>query len=213
MGVGAPHDSTLAVGYKPNSAFFEQFGIDGMKTLIEVITHCHDVGVPVILDVKRGDIGSTAEAYATAAYDVYGADAVTVNPFMGSDSIKPFLRQGKGVFVLCKTSNPGSNEVMCLDTIHGPVYRCVGTMVEGLRSLHPDMGLVVGATDPQVVGEIHLAYPNMLILAPGVGAQGGSLAACMASCPDNLLLPMSRVLTTSPDAAKEAVELIRKQWA
>ncbi|KAH0486771.1 MAG: hypothetical protein KVP17_002033 [Porospora cf. gigantea B] len=184
-----------------------------MATLIEVIAHCHKVGVPVILDAKRGDIGSTAEAYAAAAYDVYGADAVTVSPFMGSDSIRPFLRQGKGVFVLCKTSNPGSNEVMCLDTVHGPVYRCVGAMVEGLRSLHPDMGLVVGATDPQTVGEVHRAHPDVLILAPGVGAQGGSLAACMASCPDNLLLPMSRALTTSPEAARKAVELMREQWA
>ncbi|CAE7429563.1 pyrF, partial [Symbiodinium sp. KB8] len=167
----------FVAAFKPNAAFFEAWGAPGFKALQNVIKYVPD-DIPVLLDVKRGDIGSTSAAYAQAAFDELGADAVTLSPYMGRDSISPFQRPGKGMFVLCKTSNPGSNDVQTL-ALSGSG---AGTVFEAVAAAAPtwgspgSIGLVVGATDGNALQRARLAAPpGTWILAPGVGAQGGCL--------------------------------------
>ncbi|AKG52696.1 orotidine 5'-phosphate decarboxylase [Dehalogenimonas sp. WBC-2] len=170
--IGATHD--LVCAYKPNSAFFEALGEDGWSTLKAVIK-CVPKNIPVILDAKRGDIGNTAKAYARAAFVELGADAVTVNPYMGYDSMEPFIGyDDKGIFVLCRTSNPGAADFQSLKIDGEPLYRLVAKKV-GEWNVRGNLGLVVGATQPEELKVIRQSHPTMPILIPGVGAQGGSL--------------------------------------
>ena len=166
----------FAAAYKPNSAFYEVMGPAGMEVLQAVIASVPK-DIPVILDVKRGDIDNTAERYATAAFDVYGAAAVTVSPYMGGDSLEPFIRRAdRGVFVLCRTSNPGSSEVQDLKVGDRPLFlevaaRCREWNTKG------NVGLVAGATFPADIAAIRTDCPGMPLLVPGVGAQSGDLEA------------------------------------
>ena len=131
--------------------------------------------IPVILDAKRGDIGNTAKAYACAAFDELGADAITVNPYMGYDSLAPFIEyKDKGVFVLCRTSNPGASDFQSIECDGKPLYRVVADRVEGWNK-YKNLGLVVGATRIEELKSIREAHPTLPLLIPGVGAQGGSL--------------------------------------
>lgn len=162
----APH----AAAFKPNAAYFEALGWQGWK-LLEELRSMIPEEIPVILDVKRGDIGETQRYYAKACYEVCGADAVTLNPFMGSDTLEPFLEfTGKGIYLLAVTSNPGARDIEMQKVGERPVFELVCDMVRGV----PQAGLVVGLTNAaDVMGRI----PDVPLLIPGLGAQGGDLAA------------------------------------
>ncbi|MHC4971096.1 MAG: orotidine-5'-phosphate decarboxylase [Planctomycetota bacterium] len=157
-----------AACYKPNVAFFERLGPEGLADLARLIAELRARGFPVIADAKRGDVGSTAEAYAAAFFGgPFGVDAMTVSPFLGLDTLEPFreaaVTQDAGVFVLLRTSNPGAA------TFQGPAE---GALVGAIGS-EPTFGAVVGATDPETGGRLRAALPDTLFLVPGFGAQGG----------------------------------------
>jgi len=170
----------LACCFKPNIAFYEALGEEGMAALKATLA-CIPEDIPVILDAKRGDIASTAEAYARAVFDNIGADAVTINPYLGSDGVQPFLAApDKGVFVLCKTSNPSAGEVQ--DWTQGgiPLYRHIADLAcewSGER----EIGLVIGATYPEALADIRVQARNAWFLIPGIGSQGGELAPVLQS--------------------------------
>ncbi len=167
-------DSTkdLVCAYKPNIAFYEMYGIYGLQALIKTIEYIGGE-VPVILDAKRGDIGNTALAYAKAVFDVFKADAVTLNPYMGFDSIEPFLMyKDKGLFILCLTSNHSSKDFQTDGA--EPLYKQVAKKVK-IWNNFGNCGLVVGATNPEELKEIRSIAGEMPILIPGIGAQGGDL--------------------------------------
>jgi orotidine-5'-phosphate decarboxylase len=174
----------LACAFKPQIAYFAARGAEDQ--LEALIAHIHDKhpGVPVILDAKRGDIGSTAEQYAIEAFERYRADAVTVNPYMGRDSVEPWLAyKDKGVILLCRTSNPGGSDLQFLRVGAGEtaLYELVAQMVA--RDWNPDgkyagqLGLVVGATFPDEIARVREIVGDMPLLVPGIGAQGGDIEA------------------------------------
>ncbi len=165
-----------ACAYKPNSAFFEALGPRGAEILAELVEWIHKAGRPAILDAKRGDIASTAEAYARAAFDVLGVDAITVVPYMGEDAIRPFLARGGTVFVVALPSNPSAARIV----EHGtpPLFLRVTELASELAREFPGhVGLVVGATRPDLARGVHDAAPDLPWLVPGLGAQGGDLVA------------------------------------
>jgi len=171
--------------YKPNMAFFEVLGPEGMYVFQEVLAAI-PAHIPVIVDAKRGDLDNTARNYAAAVFDVYGCDAVTVNPYLGYDSVAPFLAyHEKGVILLCRTSNPGARDFQDL-LVYGekgqvrPLYEVVAQCVQSWNKVG-NCGLVVGATYPQELRTIRALCPDMPILIPGVGAQGGDLEASVAA--------------------------------
>jgi uridine monophosphate synthetase len=168
----------LVCAYKPNFAFYESAGPDGLADLQRTIAHIHaTTNVPVILDGKRGDIGSTAAAYARAAFEVWGADALTVNPYLGHDSVSPFTSYpDRGVFLLCHTSNPGATDLQTLLSGGRPLYEIVAAKARGWGT-----GLVVGATYPGALVRVRALAPEAWILLPGVGAQGGDLEAALSA--------------------------------
>ncbi len=197
--------------FKPNGAFFEAMGPNGVEALVEVIAAIPDE-IPVLLDVKRGDISSSAAAYATAAFEQLGAGAVTVSPYLGRDSIEPFLKhEGRGVFVLCRTSNPGGRQIQEARLESGePLYLAVARTATEWAG--PDrLGLVVGATVPDAISQIRGAVPDHWILAPGVGAQGGSLAATveagLRADGAGLLLPVSRAISDAANPVAVVTDL------
>ena len=158
--------------YKPNHAFFAAHGLeDELADLIEFI-HRQEIDIPVILDAKRGDIGSTAEYYAIEVFERYDADAVTVSPFLGWDTVEPFLEhRDRGVYVLCRTSNPGSSWLQD-QSVDEPIYQQIAEQVDSLDN--PNLGLVAGATHIEALEEIRSYAPNALLLVPGVGEQGAA---------------------------------------
>jgi orotidine-5'-phosphate decarboxylase len=227
-----------AVAVKPQSAFFEALGADGVRAFEDVCAYARTAELVVIADAKRGDIGSTAMAYAAAfveprADGVACADAVTVNPYLGGDSIEPFLdacrRDGAGLFCLVKTSNPGSADVQDVALADGTLLwqhvaslvRTWGEELVGGSGLSA-VGAVVGATFPQEVAEARRLMPKTVLLLPGVGAQGGDpadLAAAFASGPASALVSASRSVIYAQGgdwrsaAAAEAERLAREVWA
>jgi len=170
----------LASCFKPQ---FAHFAAQRAEAALErLIAHIHAAhpGVPVILDAKRGDIGSTAQHYASEAFDRYGADAVTVNPYLGRDSVQPFLdRADKGVIVLCRTSNPGARDLQDLDVGGHPLYQHVAQLVAREWNANGNCALVVGATYPDELREVREIVGDMTILVPGIGAQGGDVRAVL----------------------------------
>ncbi len=203
----------LAAAYKPNIAFYEALGragFDLLKRTIDAIP----LDTPVILDAKRGDIGSTAEAYARAVFDVWGVDAVTVNPFLGRDSIKPFVeRVDKGVFLLCHTSNQGASDVQEVPSPVEPLY------IRMAREIHRwsdygNVGLVVGATFPESIAYVREVSPEAWMLIPGVGAQGGDLERAVRSGKRSdgkgVLVNVSRGISLAPDAREAAEQFHRR---
>ena len=207
----------FALAFKPNIAFFEAFGADGISALRQVIAAI-PAGIPVILDAKRGDIASTAQAYAQAAFRVLGAHAITLNPYMGYDSIEPFTSDPQfGAFLLCKTSNPGAADLQDLTVISQPLnppvrlYEEIAGLAQQWNS-NDNVGLVVGATYPEALRRARALAPEVWILAPGVGAQGGDLAAALqAGLRDDglgLLIPVSRLLSRSEEPRLAAAQLV-----
>ena len=170
----------FAAAYKPNSAFYEVMGPAGMEVLQAVIASVPK-GVPVILDGKRGDIANTDERYASACFDVYGATAATVSPYLGRDSLEPFIRRAdRGVFVVCRTSNPGSGDVQELRVGDRPLYLEVAARCREWNT-NGNVGLVAGATHPNDIAAVRVECPGMPILIPGVGAQAGDLEGAVAA--------------------------------
>ncbi len=172
----------LVIAFKPQIAYFSAHRAEGQ--LERLMAHMRQVapGVPVILDAKRGDIGSTAAQYAVEAFERYGADAVTLSPFMGFDSVEPYLKyHGKGAFLLCRTSNPGGDDLQSqrLSSVLGEplLYEHVARLAQGPWNLNGQLGLVVGATYPAEIERVRAIAPTMPLLIPGVGAQGGDAAA------------------------------------
>ena len=168
--------------FKPQIAYFSAVRAEReLERLIEHI-HIHHPGIPVILDAKRGDIGSTAERYAVEAFDRYGADAVTINPYMGFDSIEPWLAwEGRGVFVLCRTSNPGGSDLQSLDVGSEALYERVARLAAGPWNAGGQLGLVLGATFPAELARVRAITGNLPMLVPGIGAQGGDVQATVAA--------------------------------
>jgi uridine monophosphate synthetase len=207
----------FAAAFKPNIAFFEAFGADGLSVLHDLIKQI-PAQIPVILDAKRGDIADTAQSYATAAFDYLGAHALTVNPYLGGDALQPLLaRPDKGVFVLCRTSNPGAGELQELSVAHArgvqPLYQVVAQHAQDWSS-HGNVGLVVGATDPSALATVRSLTPELWLLAPGVGAQGGELAATVTAGlradGQGLLINASRQIARAP-SPRQAAQMLRDQ--
>ncbi|MDP2949953.1 MAG: orotidine-5'-phosphate decarboxylase [Chloroflexota bacterium] len=178
----------LACAYKPNLAFYEALGPAGLEVLQRTVEAVPE-GVPTIADAKRGDIGNTAAAYARALFDVYGFDAATVNPYLGGDALGPFLeRADKGVFVLCRTSNPGGadlqDRLVVADGGSRPLYEVVAELAQEKWNARGNVGLVVGATYPQELGRVRQLCPRLTFLLPGVGAQGADVAAAVGNALD-----------------------------
>ena len=172
----------LAMAFKPQIAYFAAHRAEAQ--LERLIAHVRSAAphVPVILDAKRGDIGNTAEQYAIEAFERYGADAVTLSPFMGFDSVAPYLKHhGKGAFLLCRTSNPGGDDLQSqrLASVEGQplLYEHIAHLAEGPWNLNGQLGLVVGATYPAEIERVRALAPTLPLLIPGVGAQGGDAAA------------------------------------
>ncbi|MBM4463121.1 MAG: orotidine-5'-phosphate decarboxylase [Chloroflexi bacterium] len=173
--------SDLVCAYKPNLAFYEALGIEGMTALQKTVEYVPD-NVPIIGDAKRGDIGNTARAYAKALFETFGFDAATVNPYMGYDSLEPFINyKEKGVFVLCRTSNTGATDFQALacwsamlDCRQQPLFMLVAQKAKEWNKFN-NIGLVVGATCSEDLREIRKVCPDMMLLIPGIGAQGGDL--------------------------------------
>ena len=172
----------LAIAFKPQIAYFAAHRAEAQ--LEQLIAHIHEVAphVPVILDAKRGDIGSTAQQYAKEVFERYGADAVTLSPFMGFDSVQPYLEYaGKGAFLLCRTSNPGGDDLQRqrLASVDGQplLYEHVARLAQGPWNTNGQLGLVVGATYPAEIERVRAVAPNLPLLIPGVGAQGGDALA------------------------------------
>lgn len=172
-----------ACAFKPQIAHFAALGAE--DALQRLVAHIHRTqpGIPVILDSKRGDIGSTAQHYASEAFDRYGADAVTANPYLGRDSLQPFLdRADRGVVILCRTSNPGAGDLQDLVVSDGrPLYQHVAEKVAREWNGHGNCSLVVGATWPAQLREVRAIVGDVPFLVPGVGAQGGDVEAVVTN--------------------------------
>jgi orotidine-5'-phosphate decarboxylase len=212
--------SDLVCAYKPNLAFYEALGIEGLATLEKTVKYIPG-DIPVIGDAKRGDIGNTAKAYARALFSVLGFDAATVNPYLGYDSIEPFINyQDNGVFILCRTSNRGAADFQNLRTNGLPLYEAVAQKAKEWN-IHGNIGLVVGATYPEELKRVRSICPEMCLLIPGIGAQGGDLASAVGYGVDargeKAIINVSRqILYASKEkdfaqAARTMAEKIRKQ--
>ncbi len=212
-----------AAAFKPNAAFYEVFGAEGWSALKQVIeaidAESRRLGslIPVILDAKRGDIASTAEAYAKSAFETLGAHCITLSPYLGKDSIDPFLNYPeKGVFLLCKTSNAGSMDLQNLLVLppaeDSPMsmYNYVAQLAQSWNT-NNNIGIVVGATHPQIMSNIRAAAPDLWFLSPGVGAQGAELELALKSGlrvdGKGMLIPISRGISRAenPKLAAAAI--------
>lgn len=172
--IDATHD--LVCCYKPQAAYYAAYDADDqLKMTIAYILDKYPA-IPVILDVKRGDIGATAEMYAKEAFERYNADALTVNPYMGTDNLKPFLDHAdRGVIILCRTSNPSSREIQELICDGKTIYEHVALLARDKWNYNRNAALVIGATFPEELKKIRTLCPEMPFLVPGVGAQGGDV--------------------------------------
>jgi orotidine 5'-phosphate decarboxylase subfamily 2 len=221
--------ASYAAAFKPNAAFFELYGPEGWTALKDVIaavqTESDRLGsmIAVILDAKRGDIASTAEAYAQSAFEHLGAHAITLSPYLGKDSIDPFLAyKEKGVFLLCKTSNPGAADLQDLNVVGADLGVRPGTHTGVPLHVHiaqlaqvwnsgDNIGLVVGATQPEALARVRAAAPDLWFLVPGVGAQGGDLEIALRSGlrrdGKGLLINVSRGISRAENPARAAAEM------
>lgn len=200
----------LAAAYKPQIAFYSALGRE--PELVASIRYIRERAphALIILDAKRSDIGNTAEAYASEAFDRYGADAVTVNPYMGEDSVRPFLaRPDRGAILLCRTSNPGARDFQDLLVDGLPLYRRVAERADKHWNQAQNLMLVVGATGPAEMAELRRAHPALGFLVPGIGAQGGDLDSTLAAGLDargtGLLISSSRAIIYAGGGAAEPI--------
>jgi len=222
--------ASYAAAFKPNAAFFELYGSEGWSALKDVIAAIQEQSdrlgsmIPVILDAKRGDIASSAEAYAKSSFEYLGAHAITLSPYLGKDSLDPFLAyKEKGIFLLCKTSNPGAADLQDLNVVGtGRIPAAPGRPQELPLHVHiahlaqtwntgNNIGLVVGATQPEALTRVRSAAPDLWFLVPGIGAQGGDLETALRSGlradGKGVLINVSRGISRAGNPAKAAAEL------
>ncbi|MSP14066.1 MAG: orotidine-5'-phosphate decarboxylase [Chloroflexi bacterium] len=201
----------LACIYKPNIAFYEALGRRGYDLLEDTLAAIPPE-IPILLDAKRGDMKSTSEAYARAIFDVWQVDAVTLNPYLGRDSLEPFLRRAeKGLFILCHTSNPGSSDFQDLEVNNRPLYEIIAAQVATWNQ-HRNLGLVLGATYPEQLRRVRAMIPDMWFLVPGIGTQGGDLATTLSAgltdSGSGVLINVSRSLANATDMRAYAQRLV-----
>jgi orotidine-5'-phosphate decarboxylase len=202
--------AAIAAAYKPQIAFYSALGAeDQLVASIRYIRERAPAAL-IILDAKRNDIGNTAEAYACEAFDRYGADAVTVNPYMGEDSVRPFLaRPERGAVLLCRTSNPGARDFQDLQVDGLPLYRRVAQHAAAHWNGRRNLMLLVGATYPRDMADLRRAHPELPFLVPGIGAQGGDLEATLTAGLDargaGLLISASRSLIYAGGGSSTAI--------
>ena len=212
-------DATAAsvCAFKPQIAYFSAARAEDQ--LEALITHIHAAhpGIPVVLDAKRGDIGATAEQYAREAFERYAADALTVSPYMGADSIEPYLQwPGRGVILLCRTSNPGGGDLQDLSIGGEKLYERVARLAAGPWNRTGELALVVGATVPRELARVRALAPGLPLLVPGIGAQGGDIDATVAAGRDatgyGMLINSSRAILyagSGDDFAARAADAAR----
>ena len=186
--IDATHD--LVCAYKPNAAFYEMQGIEGLRALLRTVQYIKETypHIPVILDAKRADIGTTNLGYVHAAFDIIGVDAITVHPYLGREALAPFLvRKEKGIIVLAKTSNPGAGEFQDLPVGESqePLYQVVARHVSKTWNTNGNCALVVGATYPEDLKKVRAIVGDMPILIPGIGTQGAEVAATVIAGKDS----------------------------
>ncbi len=220
----------LVCAFKPQIAHFAAVGAEAQLERLVAHIHRNAPGVPVILDAKRGDIGSTARQYAREAFERYGADALTVSPFMGSDSLDPYIdsHPDRGLFVLCRTSNPGGEDLQALQLADGGqhphlgaerLFERVARLATGPWNRSGQIGLVTGATRPDDIARIRAIAPDAPLLIPGIGAQGGDLQATVGAARHRFLINASRSVLYASDgagyatAARTEAENLRKAIA
>ncbi len=189
----------LACAFKPQIAYFHAARAEDQLERLIAHIHGRHPGIPVILDAKRGDIGATAEQYAREAFERYNADALTVNPYMGIDSIEPYLAYPeRGLIVLCRTSNPGGSDLQNLELANGRrLYEHVAELVAGPWNRHGQNALVVGATFPEELARVRALVGDLPLLVPGIGAQGGDIDATVragATAAGGLMINSSRAI-------------------
>ncbi len=204
----------LVCAYKPQSAYYEAFGDEGWRALKKTVGYIREKfsSIPVILDAKRGDIGSTNEAYAKAIFDDLGVDALTVHPYLGKEALESFLkRANKTIFVLVRTSNPGAGEFQDLMVEGKLLYQLVAEHVAKDWNTNGNCAVVVGATYPEELKKVREIVGDMPILVPGIGAQGGDLEATIKnglnSKKQGLIISSSRGIIFAPDPRKAAQDL------
>ena len=220
--IDATHD--LVCAYKPNSAFYEAKGEAGLRALFHTVRYVHETypHIPVILDAKRGDIGSTNTGYVQSAFDYLGVDAITVHPYLGREALAPFLaRREKGIIVLVRTSNPGAGEFQDLPVgpEQEPLYIVVARHVAQEWNSHGNCAIVVGATYPDELRHVRALVGDLPILIPGIGAQGGEVAATVKAGQDSrgqgMIISSSRSIIFASqgsdfaEAARMAAEHLR----
>jgi orotidine-5'-phosphate decarboxylase len=198
----------LACAFKPQIAYFAALSAEDQLQQICDYAREHYPHIPLILDAKRGDIGATARQYAREAYDRYGADAVTVNPYMGSDSVEPYMEWSeRGVIILCRTSNAGGSDLQFLDVGGQPLYQHVARLVAEKWNANGQCALVVGATYPEELAQVRAIVGDMPLLVPGIGAQGGDIAATVTSgktaAGAGMMINSSRAILYAPPQAGE----------
>jgi uridine monophosphate synthetase len=216
--------ASYAAAFKPNAAFFELYGPEGWAALKDVITAVKEESdrlgsmIPVILDAKRGDIASTGEAYAKSAFETLGAHAITHSPYLGRDSLDPYLAyKEKGVFLLCKTSNPGAADLQDLPVVVGghteapiPLHVHIAKLAQEWNTAN-NIGIVIGANQPEALARVRTAAPELWFLVPGVGTQGGDLETALRSGlredGNGMLINISRGISRAENPARAAAEI------
>jgi orotidine-5'-phosphate decarboxylase len=206
----------LACSFKPQIAYFAALGAERELEAICAYARARYPHIPLILDAKRGDIGATAHQYAREAYERYGADAVTVNPYMGFDSVEPYLAwDERGVIILCRTSNAGGSDLQALDVGGAPLYQHVAKMVADKWNRNGQCSLVVGATFPREIAQVRKLVGDMPLLIPGVGAQGGDVEATVkagrTAGGTGMMINSSRaILYAAPQAGEDFAAAARR---
>jgi orotidine-5'-phosphate decarboxylase len=201
--------AATACAFKPQIAYFAAIAAEDQLQAICDYLKTEYPQIPIVLDAKRGDIGATAEQYAREAFERYRADAVTVNPYMGFDSLEPYLEwPDRGVIVLCRTSNPGGSDLQFLNVDGQPLYQHVAQLVASKWNQHGQCGLVVGATFPQELAQVRAIVGDMPLLVPGIGAQGGDIKATVEAGQTNdgtgMMINSSRaILYAKPEAGED----------
>lgn len=207
-------DSTydLVAAYKPNFAFYEAQGVEGIEALVKTVRYIKDAhpDIPVILDAKRADIGNTNMGSVHFAFEVCGADAITVNPYLGRKALEPFLQQAnKGIIVLARTSNEGADEFQDLIVEGRPLYQHVADHAVNMWNENGNIGLVMGATNPEELRQVRDLFPDVPLLIPGIGAQGGDTEKVIQAARHRFLINSSRGIifaSNGTDFAKAARE-------
>jgi orotidine-5'-phosphate decarboxylase len=206
----------LACAFKPQIAYFAALGAEGqLEAICRYLRETYPQ-IPLVLDAKRGDIGATAHQYAREAFERYGADAVTVNPYMGFDSVEPYLEwQDRGVIVLCRTSNAGGSDLQFLDCGGQPLYQHVARLVADKWNRNGQCALVVGATFPDELAQVRRLVGDLPLLVPGIGAQGGDIEATVragrSAAGTGMMINSSRaILYATPQGGEDFAAAARR---